>query len=200
MRYEQLYKELHATRPDYGATLHPELMAEIAQDARRTKCLIDIGCGKGAFLIAMAKYLGYDPAIVLHGIDIVSSDTWLSEEARYAHIRFLEASILSDKSIYHQLSTATCFDVLEHLHRKEVETILRVWRTVFPRGTSLWLIMSTVPAKTPVPGDMKREVKNLHRTIKSYDWWVSEVNKWLSPCFIQKEIKPDRVILAVNLF
>lgn len=64
------YKLLHAEKSEYGTT-SAELVPEIsvAIDYLKPKTVLDFGCGKGAFLEAIAskypeiKFYGFDPAI-----------------------------------------------------------------------------------------------------------------------------------------
>ena len=69
----------------------------------------------------------------------------------------------------HFFSLITCFDVLEHLDEQDIDTtISEILRALRPGGVFLGSVSCRKSGVDDLHGD------NLHRTVKSPDWWINK--------------------------
>lgn len=145
--YKELNRQLHALRPDYGASGHKWA------DAIRDICVengyhtvLDYGAGKGSFRLAMRqaapalKVREYDPCV--EGKD---------GEPDPADI-------------------VVCTDVLEHIEPKHLDAVLTHIR--LKALHRVFLVIATRPAKKTLP-----DGRNAHLIQQGPAWWRAELEK-----------------------
>lgn len=120
---------------------------------------LDIGCGSANFL----KNAISDKNIELHGMDVV--DESISRAVKNG-INCIKNSA-SEKYPYEDqtFDMVTSTDVLEHLRLDDVKNALSEIYRVLKKGKYSLLAPATTPDATG----------HLHLTVKSKQWWVSEL-------------------------
>lgn len=133
---------------------------------------LDVGCGIG---FAIERLAGFHYDLLTFGVDI--SDLAIEKaKARLAHIpgiqkrlRVLDSQTLPFDDKFFAL--VTCFDMLEHLDEPDIEaTLAEIDRVLMPGGTFLCTVSCRKAGIEDQFGD------NLHRTVRSPDWWLEKVN------------------------
>ncbi len=132
---------------------------------------LDVGCGVG-FVV---QYLS-GPGFELNAFGADVSDRAI-EKARVrlqdvprSHERLI---VLHGQSLPFEnefFSLVTCFDVLEHLDRQDIEVMLsEMLRVLRPGGMFFGSVSCRKSGVEDIHGD------NLHRTVESPDWWIKQL-------------------------
>ena len=178
--YRKIYDDVFARETRYNlAENSPGLRAVIKATDQLSGIsgrALDIGCGVG---FVVEYLLGPDFDLHVFGIDIsqVSIDSAKERLASYKGIknrlRLVDSQTLPFDEKFFAL--VTCFDVLEHLDVVDIDATLdEVNRVLRPGGLFMGSVSCRKSGMCDINGD------NLHRTVKSIDWWV-------------ERIQPDRV-------
>jgi hypothetical protein len=150
--YGQRYRKFHASHPSRLAGLSIEAyVPDIAALVERTeaKTLLDYGCGKGH------QYLGRRVHEQWGGILPVCYDVGVPN--------------LAERPIG-PFDGVICTDVLEHIHRKDVDAILA---DIFGFATKfVFLAIGTTPAKKKF-----EDGQNLHLTVELPRWWLAKIDR-----------------------
>ena len=173
--YREIYNHIVDSDPRYQLAENSPGLRLVTMATDRLSMLtgrsLDVGCGVG-FAV---QYLGqkrFD--LNVFGVDISDRAIELAKR-RVAGMGGLPQRLLvvDDQTLpfeddYFQL--VTCFDMLEHLDEVDIRTTLDEIHRVLAPGANLFLTVSCRPA-----GIFDLNGDNLHRTVQSVDWWISEV-------------------------
>lgn len=113
--YSSLYEETQRFSPTFN-TFQDKLINRLLNDYNiHNKHVIEIGCGKGEFLIALCqignnKGIGFDPGFISSRI------ASKMEQYTHAHIEFIK-DFYSAKYLHHQADLYCCKMTLEHIHQ-----------------------------------------------------------------------------------
>jgi hypothetical protein len=150
--YSQQYRKFHAANPGklLGFSIEAYLL-EIAELVERAgaKTLLDYGCGKGY------QYLAYRMHESWGGILPTCYDVGIPSLARRPEGKF---------------DGVICIDVLEHIHRNDVDEILG---DIFGYAQKfVFLAIGTTPAKKNF-----EDGRNLHLTVEPPEWWMAKIDR-----------------------
>lgn len=132
---------------------------------------LDVGCGVG-FVVAYLS--GPDFNLNAFGVDV--SDVAIENAKSRLHtfpgsqqrLQVVENQVLPYQNDF--FSLVTCFDVLEHLDLKDIETTFtEILRVLAPGGVFFGSVSCRESGMTDQLGD------NLHRTVRSPDWWIEKI-------------------------
>ncbi|WP_115024870.1 methyltransferase domain-containing protein [Synechococcus sp. UW69] len=148
---KRLNQELHATRPDFGSrggAGNKSIIQIISryQELKQITSVLDYGTGKGAFPKNLKKALpdlkvgAYDPAVEK-----------FSKKPKQA------------------FDLVTCFDVLEHVERPSVSSVLEEIKSFSTKV--IYLQIDLQPAVKRLSSG-----RNAHIMLAPHDWWVSQVS------------------------
>ena len=132
---------------------------------------LDVGCGVG-FVVEYLSGREFD--LNVFGIDI-SDQSIEKAQTRLARFKGSQKRLVavSDQKLPFDddfFSLVTCFDMLEHLDLADVETTLaEINRVLRPGGVFYCSVSCRKSGVEDQFGD------NLHRTVKSPDWWIEKV-------------------------
>ena len=158
MDYETFYNDLEYVSPGIHLENYYNQCIELLKN---NESWLDVGCGSGNIL----KKAISDKDIELHGMDIVRKSV---DNAIENGINCIKNSV-SEKYPYEDetfhLVTAT--DVLEHLHKNDVNSALTEIYRVLKKDHYAMLAPSTKPDMTGY----------FHLTVESKDWWLDQCNK-----------------------
>ena len=131
---------------------------------------LDVGCG----IVFAFEYLsGHQFNFHTFGVDISDQAIEKAKE-RLANLQNLEARLktLDGQTLPFEddyFSLVTSFDVLEHLDEPDIDATLReIDRVVRPGGTFYGAVSCRKSGIDDKFGD------NLHRTVRSVDWWIEK--------------------------
>ncbi len=172
--YQAIYNHVVTTDPRYNqAENSPGLRAAI-QATEQLKMIsgrsLDIGCGVG-FVVEYLAGPTFD--LLAFGVDVsdVSIDRAKTRLASIAgcaqRLTVLKSPQLPFETDF--FSLVTCFDVLEHLDPNDIENLKQeIPRVLRPGG----IFFGSVSCRKSGVNDQFGD--NLHRTIRSVDWWIEQ--------------------------
>lgn len=143
----ELYKQLHSRSFNYGDTGSRYVKRIIAHiEQYKPDSILDFGCGKGKLASELSK-LGlrvdeYDPAI--EGKDKIQ------------------------QKHYDMIITT---DVLEHLHKDEIQAICNDFLLLSP--ITMFHVICTRPADNLLP-----DGSNAHKTVEPIEWWDDKLKSY----------------------
>lgn len=172
--YREIYNDIVTHDQRYNlAENSPGLRAVIEAGDRLSMLsgrMLDIGCGVG---FALEYLSGPTFDFVTFGVD--ASDLAI-EKAKQRLAKFpgsvQRLMALEDQNLPFEddfFSLITCFDVLEHLDEHDIDlTLDEIQRVVRKGGVILLSVSNRTSGVDDKFGD------NLHRTVKSVDWWIDK--------------------------
>lgn len=148
---QQRYKDLYASGalPNYGKTNHGKHAIDFVQSLQPAN-LVDVGCGYNDFVKSLRPKI---PAI---GFDFACPGA--------DDIAFASSLPLQNKGC----DLLTAFDVLEHLHQRDISPTLNEFKRVSAR---FLFSISYKDSKSKFGSD------SLHPTIKPETWWIEQLTK-----------------------
>ena len=172
--YREIYNHVVSTDSRYNLAENSPGFRAVVQATGQLEMLsgrsLDIGCGVGFVLNYLA---GPNFDLNVFGVDV--SDLAVQQaQARMQQIPGgpNQVSIIDSQKLPfegHFFSLVTCFDVLEHLDEQDIDsTISEILRTLCPGGVFLGSVSCRKSGVDDLHGD------NLHRTVKSPDWWIAK--------------------------
>ena len=174
MDYDTFYNDINYISPGIHLSKYYDYCIKLLDI---NELWLDVGCGSGNIL----KNAIHDKNIKLYGMDIVDKSI---ENAINNGINCIKNSAASqypyDDNTFH-LVTAT--DMLEHLHRNDVDFALAEIYRVLKQNHSAILAPATKPDLTGY----------FHLTVQNKDWWVKKCEE-MGFCFIEF-IGQDGIVL-----
>ena len=174
--YRDIYNHVVSTDQRYNlAENSPGLRAVIKATDQLTMLSgrsLDVGCGVG-FVVEYLSGREFD--LNAFGIDI-SDQSIEKSKTRLANIAGSRQRLIAvaDQKLPFEdnfFSLVTCFDMLEHLDPVDIEmTLQEIHRVLRPGG----VFFGSVSCRTSGVEDQFGD--NLHRTVKSPDWWIEKVS------------------------
>ncbi len=172
--YRQIYNDVFAREINYQLAEHSPGFTTCLRHQESLRWLrgraLDVGCGAG-FVVELLARRPFQ--FQCWGADISDQAVALAQQ-RVAtipgmeagdRIVFLEGNRLPFADDFFQL--VTCFDVLEHLDEADIVGVWREMERVL-RPSGLWFGSVSVRPS----GTVDRFGDNLHRTVRSVDWWL----------------------------
>ena len=133
---------------------------------------LDLGCGVGfAFEYLSQHKFNFET----YGVDI-SNEAIAMARHRLSSMKGLDErlKVIDSQSLPFEngyFSLVTCFDVLEHLDEDDVvATLKEIDRSMAGGGTFVGAVSCRKAGSDDKFGD------NLHRTIKTTDWWIDKID------------------------
>ena len=173
--YRDIYNHIVSTDHRYNLGENSPGLRAVIQATDQLQMLsgrsLDIGCGVG-FVVEYLSGRSFD--LNAFGVDI--SDTAI-EKSRM-RLKNVPGSnqrltVLNNQTLPFEdnfFSLVTCFDVLEHLDEVDIDaTLNEIERVIRPGG----VFFGSVSCRASGVNDQFGE--NLHRTVKSPDWWIERV-------------------------
>lgn len=173
--YRDIYNHIVSTDHRYNLGENSPGLRAVIQTTSQLQMLsgrsLDIGCGVG-FVVEYLSGKSFD--LNAFGVDI--SDAAI-EKSR-VRLKNVPGSnqrlkVLNNQTLPFEdnfFSLVTCFDVLEHLDEVDIEATLKeIDRVIRPGG----IFFGSVSCRTSGVEDQFGD--NLHRTVKSPDWWIERV-------------------------
>jgi 2-polyprenyl-3-methyl-5-hydroxy-6-metoxy-1,4-benzoquinol methylase len=146
-RYVSAFKAQNAGRPDYAFSdgkLLPQLEPWMRDVPRSAKCL-DLGCGNGTVLHAL-RTLGFQH---LEGVDL-SEEQVAVARAEFPQVEQMDIFLKLSKAHENEYGLMTLFDVMEHLKKDEIISLLALIKSrLSHRGT---LIVHCPNGESPFVG------------------------------------------------
>ncbi len=172
--YREIYNHVVSTDARYNLAENSPGFRAVVQATAQLEMLsgrsLDIGCGVGFVLNYLA---GPNFDLNVFGVDI--SDIAIQQaQIRMQHIPGApkQVCVLNSQKLPfedHFFSLITCFDVLEHLDESDIDTTIdEIVRVLRPGGVFLGSVSCRKSGVNDLHGD------NLHRTVKSPDWWINK--------------------------
>jgi len=172
--YREIYNHVVSTDARYNLAENSPGFRAVVQATAQLEMLsgrsLDIGCGVGFVLNYLA---GPNFDLNVFGVDI--SDIAIQQaQTRMQQIPGgpKQVCVLDSQKLPfedHFFSLITCFDVLEHLDEQDIDTtISEILRALRPGGVFLGSVSCRKSGVNDLHGD------NLHRTVKSPDWWINK--------------------------
>ncbi len=172
--YREIYNHVVSTDARYNLAENSPGFRAVVQATAQLEMLsgrsLDIGCGVGFVLNYLA---GPNFDLNVFGVDI--SDIAIQQaQTRMQQIPGgpKQVCVLDSQKLPfedHFFSLITCFDVLEHLDEQDIDTtISEILRALRPGGVFLGSVSCRKSGVDDLHGD------NLHRTVKSPDWWINK--------------------------
>ena len=173
--YRDIYNHIVSTDHRYNLGENSPGLRAVIQATDQLQMLsgrsLDIGCGVG-FVVEYLSGRSFD--LNAFGVDI--SDTAIEK----SRIRLKDVpgsnqrlTVLNNQTLPFEdnfFSLVTCFDVLEHLDEVDINATLKeIDRVIRPGG----VFFGSVSCRASGVNDQFGE--NLHRTVKSPDWWIERV-------------------------
>ncbi len=172
--YQEIYNDVVNTDARYGLAQNSPGFRAVVQAEHTLVHLsgrsLDVGCGIG---FAFEYLSGHQFNFHTFGVD-VSDQAIKTAKERLANLQHLEARLktLDDQTLPFEdnyFSLVTSFDVLEHLDEPDIDTTLgEINRVVRPGGTFYGAVSCRKSGIEDKFGD------NLHRTVRSVDWWIEK--------------------------
>jgi SAM-dependent methyltransferase len=174
--YQAIYNDIVSKNANYNLAENSPGLRNVTESTSQLSGLfgrsLDIGCGVG---FVVQHLLGPTFNLRPFGID-VSDQSITKAKTRLAGLQGLDDRILVSSCLElpfedNFFSLVTCFDVLEHLDEADIDKALsEINRVVRPGGTFFGSVSCREAGSVDINGD------NLHRTVKSPDWWISKTN------------------------
>jgi ubiquinone/menaquinone biosynthesis C-methylase UbiE len=122
---------------------------------------LDVGCAKGFLVKAL-----YELKVDAYGID---PSGYALSEAHPDIVDRLAQGISQSLAPYveNTFDVVTCFDVLEHIYKKDVPQALQEMLRV----SKQWVILRVVTKELP------DDVDTSHATIHDKDWWIEKIKE-----------------------
>jgi SAM-dependent methyltransferase len=170
--YRAIYDDVIANEPRYNQAENSPGFQVVVRNSESLKMIqgrtLDVGCGVG-FVVGHLT----NPMYQFHpfGVDI-SEEAITRARRRLSFIPHIESrlQVISDQTLPFEedyFSLVTCFDVLEHLDPDEIDsTLSEISRVVRPGG----LFIGSASCRKA--GMIDKFGENLHRTVRSPDWWI----------------------------
>jgi len=158
MDYDTFYNDINYVSPGIHLGKYYDSCIKLLNN---NELWLDVGCGSGNIL----KNAIIDKNIKLHGMDVVDKSI---ENAINNGIKCIKNSA-SNKYPYKDSSfhLVTATDMLEHLHKNDVNSALsEIFRVLKPNHYAL-LAPATKPDLTGY----------FHLTVENKDWWISKCNE-----------------------
>ena len=172
--YQDIYNDVVNTDARYGLAQNSPGFRAVVQAEQTLVHLagrsLDVGCGIG---FAFEYLSGHQFNFHTFGVDISDQAIEKAKE-RLANLQNLEARLktLDGQTLPFEddyFSLVTSFDVLEHLDEPDIDATLReIDRVVRPGGTFYGAVSCRKSGIDDKFGD------NLHRTVRSVDWWIEK--------------------------
>ena len=173
--YRDIYNHIVSTDHRYQLGENSPGLRAVIQATGQLQMLsgrsLDIGCGVG-FVVEHLSGRSFD--FNAFGVDI-SDNAIEQSKVRLKNVpgSNQRLSVLKDQTLPFEddfFSLVTCFDVLEHLDETDIEATLKeIDRVIRPGG----VFFGSVSCRTSGVNDQFGD--NLHRTVKSPDWWIKRV-------------------------
>ena len=173
--YKEIYNDVVTNDPRYNLAENSPGLRAVIQATNQLQMLsgrsLDVGCGVG-FVV---QYLS-SPTFNLNAFGVDISDKAIDKAVErlasvpgsVQRLKVVNNQTLPFEDNYFQL--ITCFDVLEHLDVVDIEsTWSEIQRVLHPAGIFYGSVSCRHSGVTDRFGD------NLHRTVKSADWWLEKV-------------------------
>ena len=172
--YQDIYNDVVNTDARYGLAQNSPGFRAVLQAEHTLAHLagrsLDVGCGIGFVF----EYLsGRQFSFHTFGVDISDQAIEKAKE-RLAGQQNLEVRLktLDDQTLPFEdnyFSLVTSFDVLEHLDETDIDATLgEIARVIRPGGTFYGAVSCRKSGIDDKHGD------NLHRTVRSVDWWIEK--------------------------
>ena len=170
--YRAIYDDVIANEPNYNKAENSPGFQIAVRNSESLKMLLgrtlDVGCGVGFVVGHLAN-----PMYRFHpfGVDI-SAEAINRARQRLAYIPHVNSrlQVIEDQTLPFEdnfFSVVTCFDVLEHLDPSEIDaTLAEISRVLRPSG----LFIGSASCRKA--GTIDKFGDNLHRTVRSPDWWI----------------------------
>jgi ubiquinone/menaquinone biosynthesis C-methylase UbiE len=174
--YQDIYNDVVQTDARYGLAQNSPGFRAVVQAEQTLVHLagrsLDVGCGIGFVF----EYLsGHQFNFHTFGVDI--SDQAINKaKERLAALQHLDARLktLDSQTLPFEdnyFSLVTSFDVLEHLDEPDIDATLgEINRVLRPGGTFYGAVSCRKSGIDDKFGD------NLHRTVRSVDWWIEKTS------------------------
>lgn len=171
--YQTIYNEVVKTDQRYQLAENSPGLRNVIQATDRLASLagrsLDVGCGVG-FVV---EHLSRRPFYVQpHGIDtsdlaVQKTIQRISPRVNFADQRVLRADCMSLPFDDDFFNLVTCFDVLEHLDEGDIfKSLSEISRVLRGGGIFFGSVSCRLSGASDIHGD------NLHRTVRSPDWWI----------------------------
>lgn len=174
-RYQEIYNDIFTNEPRYHLAENSPGYQAVVRHSDQLRTLrgrsLDIGCGVGFVVgyLSQRKF-GYHA----FGVDISdlaierANERLKSIEHASARLKVIEDQTLPFEDDY--FSLVTCFDVFEHLEEAEIDaTLVEINRVLRPGG----LFFGSASCRKA--GMIDKFGDNLHRTVRTPDWWIEKV-------------------------
>jgi SAM-dependent methyltransferase len=128
------------------------------------KCnnVLEIGCGLGHRVYALRSY-----GVNAYGFDI---NKWAIENNPYSNEWFLQKDITIPWEQSHTYDLLILYDVLEHIEEDKINiALLNCFNSLLDKKHVLFSI--------PFLGDPNLEKDSTHKTKKSREWWIEQIQK-----------------------
>jgi len=170
--YREIYDNVIATEPRYNQAENSPGFQVVVSNSDSLKMIqgrsLDVGCGVGFVVGHLTNSMyRFHP----FGVDI-SQEAIDRARQRLAFIPHVNSrlQLLEDQTLPFEdnyFSLVTCFDVLEHLDPSEIDaTLAEISRVLQPNG----LFIGSASCRQA--GMLDHFGDNLHRTVKSPNWWI----------------------------
>ncbi len=170
--YQDIYNDVVNTDARYGLAQNSPGFRSILQAEPTLVQLsgrsLDVGCGVG---FALEYLSGRQFNFHTYGVDI-SDQAIEKAKQRLAPMKNIDDRLktIADQRLPFEddyFSLVTCFDVLEHLDETDINATLKeIGRVLRPNGTFYGAVSCRKSGIDDKFGD------NLHRTVRSIDWWI----------------------------
>ncbi|MEL7496293.1 MAG: class I SAM-dependent methyltransferase [Planctomycetota bacterium] len=173
--YRDIYNDVVANDERYNRPENSPGLRMVMESAERLRMIsgrcLDLGCGVG---FALEYLAGPTFDLIPFGADI-SDEAIRRAEERLALVPGCRHRLttLEDQTLPYDdqfFSLVTCFDMLEHLDEEDIDLTMGEIERVLRKGATMLVSVST---RESGMDDIFGE--NLHRTVKSIDWWVNKM-------------------------
>jgi SAM-dependent methyltransferase len=175
--YQEIYNDVVTHDVRYSLAENSPGFRAVVQETDRLSVIsgrsLDVGCGVGFVL----EYLT-GPTFNLRpfGVDVSNlavdkAKQRLTKKLKNPDDQIRVSACQSLPFDDDFFGLVTCFDVLEHLDEEHIdESLNEITRVIRPGGIFLGSVSCRRSGVTDIFGD------NLHRTVRSVDWWIERTN------------------------